>query len=691
MNLKSLYLLCLAFLFSFSTQAQTWEPLGTAFPQMNNECNVLCVDTINNVLVAGGSFTNVDGIPVTRMAQWDGSSWSAMPHGGVGGEVLMMEYYDSAVWVIGNFSALGWGTVNTQHGIGRHRASGWDVPVNFSVIGASSMCTTDSLIFLMGVFNSPAERLVGIDQTTTPVYGPVQGTNSGSPMTVYNYQGTRYVGGSFTILDSNPNANHFVTFDILNAAQPVGGYGADAQVFEMTEYNGELIAAGAFNVIGGDSVTYIARWNGTNWLPLGEPADGAIRDLKVFDGKLYVAGDFDTIGGIASRRISVWNGQYWKRIAHANNNIQGVGVYDLEVYNNQLHICGDFGTINGEFIFNIARMVDSIPIAEALISDTAICAGDNILFEDRSWGPADSILFEFSGGIPATSTQLEQNVTWTTPGIHTVTHYAYNQLGVDTSTYTIYVGGPLADAGNDTLICDGTSLPLIASGGTQYTWTPSTGLSADTIANPVATPAVPTTYWVEVIDSIGCVSNDSVFVDVSTPISANFSFDNGTVSWSSALVNFQDLSTGATSWEWHFGDGQTSTDQNPSYTYQTADTFDVMLIVWNDDGCSDTFFIDDAVIVFDDSNVEELSSKVQFVASPNPADDHLSVTWDGALSNKTTIEVLDIRGRVVFSQQITSNSQSLKVNCEGWDAGTYFIKFIDENRILTSISVVVSH
>ena len=45
-------------------------------------------------------------------------------------------------------------------------------------------------------------------------------------------------------------------------------------------------------------------------------------------------------------------------------------------------------------------------------------------------------------------------------------------------------------------------------------------------------------------------------------------------------VNFTDQSTGdITSWSWDFGDGATSTEQNPSHTYTDAGTYTVSLTV----------------------------------------------------------------------------------------------------------------
>ena len=47
-------------------------------------------------------------------------------------------------------------------------------------------------------------------------------------------------------------------------------------------------------------------------------------------------------------------------------------------------------------------------------------------------------------------------------------------------------------------------------------------------------------------------------------------------------VNFTDLSTGAVvSWTWNFGDGNTSTLENPSHTYSAAGTYNITLTVSN--------------------------------------------------------------------------------------------------------------
>ncbi|MFN8277320.1 MAG: PKD domain-containing protein [Chitinophagales bacterium] len=81
---------------------------------------------------------------------------------------------------------------------------------------------------------------------------------------------------------------------------------------------------------------------------------------------------------------------------------------------------------------------------------------------------------------------------------------------------------PQIDAGVDTSVClnPGSfrdSVRLSATGGVSYTWTPPTGLTSTTIANPVSRPAVNTTYYVTGTDTNNCKLTDSVTVYVLDP------------------------------------------------------------------------------------------------------------------------------------------------------------------------------
>jgi gliding motility-associated-like protein len=100
-------------------------------------------------------------------------------------------------------------------------------------------------------------------------------------------------------------------------------------------------------------------------------------------------------------------------------------------------------------------------------------------------------------------------------------------LCISTDTVTVFVDASTTlDAGPDALACafGGAALDAIASGplppgGFVYAWTPVSGLSDTSISNPVADPAIPTTYYVQTWSEQGCLLVDSVFVDVDDLVS----------------------------------------------------------------------------------------------------------------------------------------------------------------------------
>ncbi|MCU0392232.1 MAG: gliding motility-associated C-terminal domain-containing protein [Thermoflexibacter sp.] len=73
---------------------------------------------------------------------------------------------------------------------------------------------------------------------------------------------------------------------------------------------------------------------------------------------------------------------------------------------------------------------------------------------------------------------------------------------------------PKVDAGKDTSVTIGFGVRLLATGASSYIWTPKDGLDRDSVANPIASPRVTTTYIVTGIDAAGCRNVDSVLVRV---------------------------------------------------------------------------------------------------------------------------------------------------------------------------------
>ncbi len=83
---------------------------------------------------------------------------------------------------------------------------------------------------------------------------------------------------------------------------------------------------------------------------------------------------------------------------------------------------------------------------------------------------------------------------------------------MDSTFVTVNPSPTASTAFSDTTICAGSSVTLSGNGGSNWLWVPSTGLSASTILNPVATPADTTLYLFYAGNPFGC--RDSAFTRV---------------------------------------------------------------------------------------------------------------------------------------------------------------------------------
>lgn len=84
-----------------------------------------------------------------------------------------------------------------------------------------------------------------------------------------------------------------------------------------------------------------------------------------------------------------------------------------------------------------------------------------------------------------------------------------------TDTVFVDVGAlPLISTLNDTLICNIDTLQLTTTGTGNFSWSPNYMISSTTVASPLVSPDVPTWYYVQLTDAIGCKAYDTVFIDV---------------------------------------------------------------------------------------------------------------------------------------------------------------------------------
>lgn len=123
---------------------------------------------------------------------------------------------------------------------------------------------------------------------------------------------------------------------------------------------------------------------------------------------------------------------------------------------------------------------------------------------------------------------------------------------------------------------------------TSWSWNFGDG-NTSTAQNPSNTYAAAGTYTVTLtVTSATCSDGETKtgYVTVGTTPTANF-IGSPTSGCAPLTASFTDQSTGGpTSWSWDFGDGNTSTAQNPSHVYASAGSYTVSLTV-SSAGCSD--------------------------------------------------------------------------------------------------------
>ncbi|MDD3875114.1 MAG: PKD domain-containing protein [Bacteroidales bacterium] len=157
-----------------------------------------------------------------------------------------------------------------------------------------------------------------------------------------------------------------------------------------------------------------------------------------------------------------------------------------------------------------------VPVTVFVIN-TNYSAGSNV-----SICVGGSVTLNASGG---TSYQWSPATGLSNPNIHnpvaspasttTYTVSISDNIGCSgTASVVVTVDFLVAFAGNDTSICAGGQVQLIASGGLNYQWASNPSLNQTNIFNPIATPIQTTTYTVTVSDNTGCQATDDVIVSI---------------------------------------------------------------------------------------------------------------------------------------------------------------------------------
>lgn len=172
------------------------------------------------------------------------------------------------------------------------------------------------------------------------------------------------------------------------------------------------------------------------------------------------------------------------------------------------------------------------------------------------------------------------------------------------------------------------------------------------------------------------IHEDSCF-SAAVPVSVTISPVNFSTSVNQNTVSFTDLTQGATTWAWDFGDGGTSSVQNPTHTYAAAGVYTVTLTV-DVGGCT----IEKVVNIITVGRVE-LAGGTNVDIVPNPASDYVSVLLENPIERDITVELVSIDGKVLQTTTLERGEESLTLDVQAYPAGMYFVNLTSNSQSQT--------
>lgn len=288
----------------------------------------------------------------------------------------------------------------------------------------------------------------------------------------------------------------------------------------------------------------------------------------------------------------------------------------------------------------------SEPTAVAVALDSlsdALCAGDaNGSISITVAGGTAPYSFSWSNG--ATTEDLTGLAAGTYTG--TIT----DSLGCVLVSPDLTVGEPdslsvALDALSDVACPDDTdgSISISVAGGTApYSFLWDNGATSEDLSGLGVGSYVGT-----ITDANGCVLVSPVLTITNTDSLPAAAFDYGTVG---AAVNFSNMTPNGTSYAWDFGDGNTSTDENPTNLYTTNAQFVVSLTVTND--CGSTTVTD--TILISQVGIEDNLLAAKVSVYPNPTQGVFDIRFDQLNLEDVEIVLSTVEGKQVVKEKIGS-------------------------------------
>lgn len=328
--------------------------------------------------------------------------------------------------------------------------------------------------------------------------------------------------------------------------------------------------------------------------------------------------------------------------------------------------CADADTM--EVYVSYAAHVDAGPDQEQCVAQ-GFLAGSSPGNGTGYWTGTAGVLF-------GDSSFSQSPVTLPGLGSHTVTWTVSDNGCTQSDTAELeWLAPPVADFGFQVNQLDVDFTDLSQDSDEVY-WTFGDG-AASSQSDPSHTYTQPGTYTVcqIALDSCGA---DTFCQDISVSCPApqpSFSYFPAGL-----FVDFSDQTTSFSSisaWHWDFGDGTSSTLQNPTHVYPFPNNYTVCLSIT--DACDTATYCEPVFLaVVGQADAQPISVSLQ----PNPVADQAQLWWSGWENGNVNLRVFDLQGKLCFQDaaELQGLSGQIPLDLATFAPGMYMLEMSNGHR-----------
>jgi hypothetical protein len=319
-----------------------WDTVGGG---LNGPVQAIAV--VGSDVYVGGTFTQAGGVAANNIARWDGTTWHALGSGLLGappstapsvfigaGVVNTLVTDGTNLFAGGAFTSAG--SVSAQY------AAVWDgsswspmgqinAPVNAMTYGNGRIYAASIATFTNPEdFTSTSGVVQWINGAWRPAGLNMGSINFGDFFAIAVNGSDIYVGGNFQEIGGGPNGHGGYSGGVIvndmahwdgkswsdaggGVSTPVyNGFGSLSEVLTLSFQGQNLYVGGVFSQIAFGASNqldagFVAKWDGTNWFPVGSPgvviqpplALPYVSSIAFLGGDVVVAGSLGQVGGLS--------------------------------------------------------------------------------------------------------------------------------------------------------------------------------------------------------------------------------------------------------------------------------------------------------------------------------------------------------------------------------------------------------